>query len=246
MASLLDLPIELLILILERVGGRELRRGKGSARLGVCRTWYSVALPIYLSGFGTSNIDLYGHNIGQIRGMLSYKGLRPLMHKNTRDVRVRLLGHGWDEATAQADEDCEYTTWNELPHDMEGNEYMTSQALKLWRNSQLKPCLDDLFGDLRQFEALENIVVEARSEPVDELVSIPHHDYLHASTISRLISNLPITRSLASFTLDTYGTELLGNGHVCAMIANVLPRIENVRLRMARMCPGMFRLESSA
>lgn len=241
MSSLLDLPIELLVLILEQLGGRELRRGEGSARLTVCKTWYSAALPIFLSGFGTSNVQLYGHNIGSIRGKYGYNGarsLRPLMHKNTRDLRIHLLGHPWDEATAQADEDGEYTTWNEPPFDGSVDSSFISRAVGDWRDAHLKPCLDDLFADLRYFEVLEDVIVEARSEPVDDLACIPQHHYIYVDTISRLALNLPVTHGLVSFTLDTYGTDLLGTGHVCKMLAVVLPQVETVRLRMARICPS--------
>lgn len=233
MSSLLDLPIELLIFILERVGGRELRRGKGSARLAICRTWYAAALPVYLSGFGTSSIQLYGHNIEKIRSKFGYTGFRPLMHKNTRNLRIHLLGHLWDEATAQANEDGEYTTWNEPPYGMEESPSFMSKALDEWQYLQLRPSLDELFGDLRHFEALESVIIEARAEPVDDLAHVPNRDYIHTDTISTLALNLPVTRGLVSFTLDTCGTRLLGTGHVCDMMADILPRIGYVRLRMA-------------
>jgi hypothetical protein len=162
------------------------------------------------------------------------------MHKNTRDLRVHLLGHPWDEATANADEDGEHTTWNEPPIEIRESPSLCHKTLASWREAQLRSCLDDLFGDLRNFEVLENVVFGARSE---ELSHLRTSDYIHVDTISRLVLNLPITDGLASFALDTCGTELLGAGHICEMIADVLPRIETVRLRMARLCPGKLALE---
>ncbi|CZT18514.1 uncharacterized protein RCC_04359 [Ramularia collo-cygni] len=247
MASLLDLPIELLILILEKVGGRELRRGGGSARLAVCRVWYTAALPIYTSGFATSHVNLYGHNIDTLRSQFGYAGFRPirhLMHKNTREVRIHLLGHPWDEATAQADEICEYTTWNSPPYNRNEDPSTIVKALDAWRDVQLKPCLDELFSDLRRFEALESVIVEARSEPRHETVRIPHRDYMYVGTISKLLLNLPVVHNLVSLTLDTHGTELLGDDHICHMVADVLPRIRDVRLRMTRLCPDILGLRN--
>lgn len=236
MASLLDLPAELLLDVLERVGGRELRRGKGL--LTICRAWYLAALSVYRSGLGTSNIQLYGHNVQSINHKFGYTGLRPLMHKNTRHLGIHLLGHPWDEATAEADEDGGYTTWNKTPDHLEGNEAGTLKVLSSWRDAELRPNLHEIFRDLSNFEAVEHIVVEASSERDRNLTAIPHQDYIYAVTLSTLALNLPIARDLMSFTLDTHGTQLLGTGHACKMLANVLPRIQNVRLRMARICPG--------
>lgn len=244
MSSLSDLPIELLVLILEQLGGRELRRGQGSARLTVCKTWYSAALPVYLSGFGTSSIQLYGYNVKSVRNKFGYNNLQPLrhlMHKNTRELRFSLRGHPWDEATARADEDGEHTAWNQPPGDGELTPSMVLKAAETWRDSELKPCLDDVFNDLRHFEALEHITVEARSEPADDLARIPHCDYMYTDTISRLALNLPVTQNLVSLTLDTLGTQLLGDGHVCEMLASVVPKVPIVRLRMARICCGKWR-----
>lgn len=102
MSSLTDLPPELLVQILEAVGSRELGRGKGAAKLCVCQHWYIAARPVYLSGLKTRNINIFGHNIKDLDNAYSYSDLRPLMHKNTRKLRFRLLVHYWDENTAQA------------------------------------------------------------------------------------------------------------------------------------------------
>ena len=104
MPLLLDLPVELVAQILEEVGGRELRRGRGAERLLICRTWYHIAQPIFLSGLMTSEIDIRGWNLHHLDGRYSYRGQRHLMHKNTRSMSIRLLGHFWDENFAS---ECE-------------------------------------------------------------------------------------------------------------------------------------------
>ena len=97
MKGLQDLPAELLICVCEALGGRELRRGKGAAgRITVCRSWYDAALPIYLSGLDVTAVRLYGYNIQTLtEGPSSYATQRRLMHKNTRDLQIRLISHCW-------------------------------------------------------------------------------------------------------------------------------------------------------
>lgn len=167
------------------------------------------------------------------------------MHKNTRDLRLYLLGHPWDEATAQFDEAGEYTTWNESPCKTKDDLSLMSKTLEKWQDAELRRHLNELFGDSRDFEALENAVLEARKEPADEVYYIPHRDYICVDTLSKLVLHLPIADGLTSFTVDTCGTELLGTDHICNMIADVLPHIHNVRIRMARMCPGKMKASST-
>ena len=47
MQTLMDLPMELLVLICEYAGDPDLRRGKGAAaRLMLCRQWFAAAHPV--------------------------------------------------------------------------------------------------------------------------------------------------------------------------------------------------------
>ncbi|KJX99720.1 hypothetical protein TI39_contig353g00048 [Zymoseptoria brevis] len=229
MTSLMDLPVELLIDILERVGGRELRRGRGAARLSLCRTWYAVAHPVYLSGLGTTDIRLYGHDIDRITGKLGYSGSRLLMHKNTRRVQ---------------DGECPSPYLrNYPPPELIDDQVALNQASTEWRNVRLRGSLNKLFSDMHNFETLETLCVEAGCETQFQTIRFPQRDYLHGSTMSILMANLPIMQNLATFTLDTFGTNFTSTAHMCDELALVIPHIKTVRLRMKWICPKIFNLQ---
>ncbi|KAF2162310.1 hypothetical protein M409DRAFT_27314 [Zasmidium cellare ATCC 36951] len=261
MSRLIDLPGELLCQILEEVGGSHLRRDNGSARLCVCRKWYAAARPVYLSGLGTTKVNIFGHNLGELETKYSYSSLRRLMHKNTREMRIRLLGHYWDENSCQAF-DSEYveddeeggaagppTPINEPPIEFEEPEHIV--ALEQWRDRYLRPQLDALFTDLRHLEALESLTFEASADPEVGHERGPHWDYLYQSTILTFLHNLPVTHDLKDLTLDISGLRngLLNDSeadhHLCTSLAKILPRIENVRLRMPTLCEKIFALDSN-
>lgn len=250
--------MELLSQILEEVGGAHLRNNKGAAaRLCVCQKWYAAARPIYLSGLGTTRIKLFGHNIGELDTKYGYSQLRPLMHKNTRNLRIRLLGHWWDQNSSQAwieeeeaseQEDNEdaaagpLTPLNEPPIDFELPENV--RALQVWRDEQLCPRLDALFQDLSNFEALEELTFEASADPEVGHERGPHWDYIYNYAALHFLNHLPIAHDLRQLTLDICG---MRNGlldgkdiHICAALSNILPRITDVRLRLPTLCRTIF------
>ncbi|KAF7197000.1 hypothetical protein HII31_01425 [Pseudocercospora fuligena] len=258
MSTLLCLPTELLNLILEEIGGRELRRSRQTGdgprwraheRLSICREWYALARPVYLSGLGTSAVRLYASNLKQLDDKLGYAGHRKLMHKNTRSMSIRLLGHFWDENFAS---ECEHLArgengWderedrqNEMPDGFNLKKPECQAAIARWRDVELEPRLDELFGDIHNFTALEHLDFTASSDPDRRGQD---WDYIHISTVLRLVRNLPFSHDLKSLTLDLCGTRLKGDDghvHLCEELANVIPCIEDVRLRMINICPTIF------
>ncbi|KAI5371207.1 hypothetical protein Slin14017_G020860 [Septoria linicola] len=261
MASLIALPIELLVLIFEHVGGRELRRSqtgkppcqgpgwRATDRLMVCREWYAAARSVYTSGLHVSELRLYACNLDRLKGELSYSDSRTLMHKNTRSLAVRLLGHFWDNRFAEdierwhaEDGWCGPFSANEEPPGMDYISVEGIVALDRWRDSFAQPCLEELFADLRHFAALKYLDMTASSDP--HAIG-PDWNYIHQSTVHILLRNLPLTQSLRTLVLDTSGTRLVGDWglvHTCEEIAGVLPYVENVRLRMISICPCIFNI----
>ncbi|KAK5735419.1 hypothetical protein LTR17_008116 [Elasticomyces elasticus] len=230
MPSLQTIPVELLGLICEHLGGRELRRGKG--RLTLFKAWYLEARPVFLSGIDVASIRLYGHNLFQLSDK---KWDRQLMRQNTRHLRLRMVGHWWDELMS-----CEYEqACDEVEENTEGSDFdmpgyhyheqneLHPSAKTLfdkypkwedWRDDYLAPTLDDLFGDLRNFAALESLRFEASNEePSCGDMLLRGKGYIHASTMRTLLTNLPVLHDLTELTLDTA-----------------------VRLRMRRICPKVF------
>ena len=94
---------------------------------------------------------------------------------------------------------------------------------------------------------LNEFSIEAASE-VDSLQG-PLWDYLHDSTIRSLISSLPLF--LNNLTIDLCGTRLISPDrgrepvYICPLIGDRLPDIQNVRLRLRCICPGVFQTSSS-
>lgn len=248
MSRLMDLPAELLCQILEEVGGSQLRRGYGSASLCVSRKWYAAARPVYLSGLEVAKVNIFGHNLTDLDTKYSYSGLRLLMHKNTRKLRVRLLGHYWDEASS-GDPGGHGDDLNEPPFDFEMPGHVA--ALEVWRDNTLRPHVNSLFADLSNFEALETLKFEATADAEAGHERGPHWNYLYQSTVLAFLHNLPIAHDLKYLTLDISGlrngvlNDVDGDTHFCTSIANVLPRVENVRLRMHTLCPTIFDIDEA-
>ena len=95
MPRLPDLPNELVDQILEEIGGRELRRGRGAARLSLNRKWYVSARPVYLSGLDITDIVVHVLSLSELETKFAKNGNRQLMHKNTRQLGFRLSGYAW-------------------------------------------------------------------------------------------------------------------------------------------------------
>lgn len=256
MAALMGLPTELLCHILEEVGGSHLRRGKGAAaRLCLSRQWYAVAQPVYLTGLGTTHIKIYGHNLDDLETKYGISGLRPLMYKNTRSLRLRLLGHWWDSNVAATydseDEDgnsVDSDAHNEPPFDFK--QPAGRKALETWRDEKLRPYLEALFDDLRNFSVLQSLSVEASSDPSYEDTDGPRWDYIYQSSIVHLLQNLPIMHDLSSLTLDLCGMhdslcDEQPGVHLCALLATVLPQIEHVRVRLPSTCSSILKLPTT-
>ncbi|KAK3110082.1 hypothetical protein LTR53_016001 [Teratosphaeriaceae sp. CCFEE 6253] len=274
MATLQSLPVELLAQICEDLGGAELRRGRGSsARLSLFRAWYAAARPLLLSGLDLAQIAIYGHNVNQlVAGEYSNDrehGKRALMHVNTRALLLRFWGYEWDKRLAAEYEAALRSDGDDREAGILGMKGRTldpdaqsipsssaSSSLRAWPSTTLAPALDELFGDLRHFTALQTVRLEASAYPHTP----GPRAYLQLPLLQTLLRNLPVLHSLTELTLDTAGTSLacpvpparyeIADGspldyadpaeHLCPDLAAILPRIRTVRLRMRRICADVF------
>ncbi|KAK1060493.1 hypothetical protein LTR74_011839 [Friedmanniomyces endolithicus] len=241
MPTLQTLPVELLALISEHLGGRELRRGKdsGTQRLTLFRNWYDAARSVFASGMDLTTVRVYSYNAKQLsRGKWSYaSGQRRLMHKNTRTMRLGFVGNWHDEAES---------LWHiEFMNSEKGAVAAGSHE---WRSRTLAPILDELFSDLGNFTALESLSVEAmKEEPrYDKYLTQVH---LFSQTLRILLQSLPIVHNLTILTLDTAGTNITADAEIqsqqepiclCSSLAAILPLIPTIRLRLPRICPLLF------
>ncbi|KAF2769450.1 hypothetical protein EJ03DRAFT_351190 [Teratosphaeria nubilosa] len=265
-----DLPVELLALICDELGGRELRRLYGpeqKTKLALCRKWYDAARSVYASGLEVANVNVFGHNLGDLtQGGLSYAvGKRKLMHKNTRRLRLRVLDHPWDRTGAEVIEQNSGVNseddFHALPQPIEitDNRWDWSRGPDLSDDAQYETCrtwpstvksnLDDLASDLRKFTALEQLIVEA-SGTFEFDNRRQDANYLDSRTIYNLVSNLPVMHNLSALTLDLCGSNFLplegGGRHICPALANMWPRIANVRIKMRQICTAIFALPDTA
>lgn len=246
MAQLTDLPSELLQLILETLGGRELRRDVRN--LALSRQWYDAAIGVYHSGLDTSDIKIYGCDIPRLTQTWGYTGKRRLMHKNTRGLQIRIYGFPWDEEIKKQLEEEDSNPVNDVNASSILNDHSNHQSdLTIWRESELTPALDELFEDLTRFSVLESISFEASWY---ELTGYTQRvSYLSLSTAARLLRNLPLAHELKDLTFDLASEpiDLQECGiHMCSELSKILPHIENVRVRLQNICPDIFHIHEQS
>ena len=236
MTGLLELPSELPVPIFEELGGRNLRRNVSN--LTICRKWYQSAHEVYLSGLETRTIQIFGCDIKDLADKRNSQNQRLLMHKNTRKLYIRLLGHWWDENhKSQITDDSQIGLDNAPPAEFRTPEGRVMQ----WQKTILNPAMDELFRDLSRMEVLEDITLETSLDSSDEIG--PQWEFLDSSTVATFLQNLPITHDLQNLTLDL-GSGLNydepENAHICDDMAKILPGIESVRLRLKLICTSVF------
>ena len=144
MTQLLDLPVEILVLIFEEVGGRNLRRNLFN--LTLCHKWYEAAHEVYLSGLDLDKVDVLGCNVSDVAGKWKTASQRQLMRKNTCEFRTRLLGHWWDSVFKEASVD--YDEGHDSGNDQNGlpPEFNTTEgrkALMRWQENTVNPSLKE-------------------------------------------------------------------------------------------------------
>ncbi|KAK3709405.1 hypothetical protein LTR37_010966 [Vermiconidia calcicola] len=234
----IDLPQELLDLVAEEVGGRNLRRNVSN--LTICRKWYDASHAVYLTGLDHSETRIHGCDLGHFNERWSHLEQRKLMHRNTRNLDVRLLGHWWDEASKRAIIDgSEGEEDNAAPAEVVGQE--GQKALNRWQADVLRPCLAKLFRDLSHFQVLEIMSLETVFDVAE--ARGPQWPYLYSSAAASFLRCLPLTQDLKKLTLDLcsgLNYDEVEDAHICEEMARILPRIENVRLRLRIICPSIF------
>ena len=253
MPGLLDLSPELLDLILEEIGGHELRRDKN--RLLVCRKWYASAKPVFLSGIDLATVREYGCTILQRKeGWWHSSTERKLMQKNTRSFHVRLRGHWWDEVTKQNHDKFEtfdYDTLCEPNVSPLGYPLVAAghnDRMLEWRDTTDKK-LKALSADFSTFEQLEDFMQQVGFD-TEEAFGKPWR-YFHASALERLLVSLPLITALNTLTLDLYAalvedtSSCIETNSLCTRIAAILPLVPKVRLRLRKSCAAVFKISDN-
>ena len=91
---------------------------------------------------------------------------------------------------------------------------------------------------------LNNFTFQAHShfDPRDPLA--PRQEYLSTWSPAGLIDNLP-TSKLTELVIDTCGSEIADNIHVCPHAVRQIPRLRSVRIRMRRICPEILDIDQT-
>lgn len=268
--SLLDLPLELLTLIVHYLGPCELR--KSVSYLLVAKRWYHAVLPVYLSELPLSTLYLASHH-DLDSFPPPHTGLAELIQAKTKRLSIRLVGHPskcpsmdpWHDST-ELDvldslqghngaknwkaRDCDWMTVGPegvgVGNQTRWHWRRETRTLHRWAR-RINKKLVELAAILPNTKGLEEFSLEASSE--DDGEQGPRWDYLHDSTIRGLMSSLP--SSLNNLTLDLCGSRAITPDrgretiHLCPLIAERLCDFQSVRLRLRCMCPQVFQSSSS-
>ena len=254
---LLDLPLELLTLIVRFIGVPELR--STVAYLLVAKRWYRGALPVYLSQLPLSDIYLAScHDLEILPPAGSPLGR--LIQAKAHRLSVRLVGHpckypslapwhddietdrGHDGMKKWTYYNCHWTLVGPVKT-QDGHWKWRGERQQLHRwGGRINKSLVELATVLQLCTHLDEFTLEASSEY--EQQKGPRWDYLHDVTIRSLVFSLP--SRLNSLTLDACGSRFITPDrsrdpiHLCPLIAERLHNIQNVRLRLRYICPRIF------
>ena len=272
--ELLDLPPELVALILEHLTGRQLRFFPTSLLL-ISKAWYCVALPVYLASLPITAIYLSSDDLELIPPPQT--PIAEAIAAKTTRLSIRLVGHpskqiaqkpwhhcGHGQSSTASDHDegeiiegrSGWDYWFSVGPVNTSNTEGGRQAY-LWHTEdhQLQPWmqitnnrLSRVSGILRLCKNLKDFSFEASSE--DDPGLGPRWDYLLGSSFKKIIKNLPHI-GLNNLTLDTCGSALATSRedrtpiHLCPLLASRLPDFQRVRIRMRHICPDILDLSTN-
>ena len=257
---LMELPQELVSLIFDHVGASELR--KNVNYLLVSRRWYSRAQPIFLSGLDVTKVKLSASSLIKFPPPGKGSPLLSLIQKNAQQVCLRLLGHWWDSTTSR-DSDDYHDMWYDTAEDIPNEEDNAPEAdftaaddnkeMDLWRK-KVNAWIQDLALSLADFTSLQTLRLEFSAEDNESIG--PFWNYIFDSTITTLLSNLPIHHNLTDLTIDICGlTSLIPSVgerhgitpiHICPLIAQFLPHLRKARIRLPCTCSAIFPTTASS
>lgn len=209
--ALLDLPSELIFQIFDLVGESYFR--EDTRRLAVCKKWHSLVLYFLLT-------DL----------KLSWEAVNSLTHSPGRDARLDLLKSVMVTADIKL-----HGNLNLLPpHNFSGQKLSTDGRR---HEEYLDESLAELATTLKECKKFNGLYITARRARTYIMQS-----YLYADTISLFLR----TTRLTFLTLDLHGTPLIhresegSRTHLCPIIANLLPTLRRLHLRMRCLCTDVL------
>ncbi|KAM5439477.1 hypothetical protein MferCBS31731_004574 [Microsporum ferrugineum] len=217
--SLLDLPSEILLWVLECLGASFFRDDIG--RLTVCKRWYGVAHHIFYA-----DIELQAGTLSKLFAHPSLPTRAHLFKHSLKILTVELRGFmDWNRVCIQDLDD--------------GN---IQPYIDSWTSS-INNNLSKLAAYIHEGKVLRTLRFTAWSEFTPIFPTLPRRDYLYFDTIFNFLS----LDSLTVLELDTCGSHFIHYGvsqsqsgrqrHICQHIAALLPQLHCLRLRLREICP---------
>ena len=232
--SLLRLPPEILIQVMDHVGSSYFREDLG--RLTVCKRWFGFARTACFKDLQLSQKTL--------RRLLSSRdvGRSLLLIKDSLEILdLKLKG---------------FEDWSSIPEPQSYPQNGNALDASSWDGDPVRALLaawttvlDNGLAQLaiiaKESRKLRIIRIQASSENHPLLPHLPRRDYLSLSTIRALLS----VKNLMVLELDLCGTLLIprqehrGGFHVCTSIGALLTTLRRLRLRMRSICADVLRLQ---
>jgi hypothetical protein len=159
-----------------------------------------------------------------------------LLRKNVCDLRLKVLGHWWDQDTT--------SSGHRPPADLHPRDI--PRALVEWRKAKLLPTLEAFAAAVAHFECLDFLIVKYSFDW--EASMGPQYPFLPPSTVAKLLRNLPMMHSLRMLIVDlSSGLDYSSaeDPHICEELAHITPRLERVKIRLKMICPKVFDFDRS-
>lgn len=230
--SLLQLPPEILIQVMDHVGSPYFREDLG--RLTVCKQWFRYAHTACFKDLQLSQKSLR-------RLMFSRDvGRSPLLLKDSVEI-LDLKLKGFEDWNSVQDSPSNSQSTNAL-HASSWDGDLGRSLLATW-TTVLDNDLTQLAIIAKESRKLRIIRIQALSERHPLFPHLPRRDYLSLSTIRTLLS----VKNLVVLELDLCGTSLVprkehrDDFHVCTTIGALLTTLRRLRLRMRSICADALR-----
>lgn len=221
MASINDLPTEVLVPILRFVGFGEFRKQRGCC-LTVSKGWYEIAREI-----------IFEDIVLPIEALMSIPEdesdeSRAKYHPYVEKISVELDGgYQWD---------IQYRTLPNTPR-------KTGNMADLFWEENLSSSLEGLIASIPDCPRLTSLSIQAWKKRDSSWWS----QCLIYWSPKSLSKNLPLSK-VSDLVLDTCGSELYGEHswrrHNCVYLARCIPSLRSVRIRMGVICPRIFEFPS--